>query len=182
MDRSAAFDAIPAAMATTRETRFVLLLGSLRWIIGGQWVEVQEAGFARVALFGDNHRDTDKLGLVCEQLDESGMGDVHKFLIVLAAQLHPLLPERILANDECADALLHRTYSKVLQSTPLILPGSPPDASYHAWCYFGLTPGPQAVFRLAVATLEDGMFTLRPNMRRASTIRLSAAFSSRSPI
>jgi hypothetical protein len=25
--------------------------------------------------------------------------------------------------------LLHRTYSKVLQSTPLILPGSPPDAS-----------------------------------------------------
>src|SRR5215471_18405196 len=66
MDGSATFDAIPAAIATTRETRFVLLLGFLHWIIGGKWVEVQEAGFARVALFGHDHPDTSCLRFIRE--------------------------------------------------------------------------------------------------------------------
>ena len=70
MDGSATFDAIPAAIATTRETRFVLLLGALRWIIGWEWVEVQEAGFARVALFPNDHANADQLRFIRQHLDE----------------------------------------------------------------------------------------------------------------
>jgi hypothetical protein len=53
MNGGTPFDTIPAAISAAREMRFVFLIHALSGIIGGQDIEVQEAGFARVTLFGD---------------------------------------------------------------------------------------------------------------------------------
>ena len=108
MDGGAAFDAIPAAIPTPREVGLFFLLGSLRGIIDGQGVQIQEAGAARVALLRDLHADAARLGFVGEELQEPRMGNLHEFLIVLLPQFHVGFPERVLAQDQHANAFLHR--------------------------------------------------------------------------
>src|SRR5215472_7942206 len=57
MDGSTVFDTIPAPITTTRKTRLLLLLDSPSRVIAGQGIQIQEAGFAGIALFRDQHAD-----------------------------------------------------------------------------------------------------------------------------
>jgi hypothetical protein len=50
---------------------------------------------------GDPHQ----FRFVGQLLDEPRMGDLHKLLVGALAQLHVLLPERVFADHERADAL-----------------------------------------------------------------------------
>ena len=67
MDGGTAFDAIPATSTPTREVGLLLLLGSPRRVIDGQRVQIQEAGFAGIALFRDQHLHAARLGFVREE-------------------------------------------------------------------------------------------------------------------
>ena len=70
MHGRAPFDAIPAAISGAGEMGLFLLISPLRRIIGGQRVQVQEAGLARIALFRDDHPDAKRLRLVREHLQK----------------------------------------------------------------------------------------------------------------
>src|SRR5258708_17417796 len=105
---STPFDAVPTAIPATREVRFVTLLLAVGRVVCWEHIAIQEAGTAGVGFFGEQHRNAHQLGFVGEQLDEPGMGNLHEFLIVAMAQLHPLLPEWILANDERTNSFLHQ--------------------------------------------------------------------------
>src|SRR5215472_16282687 len=68
MDGGTAFDMIPAPITTTRKAGLLLLLGSLSRVIAGQGVQVQEASFAGIALFRDQHADALCLCFVHKEL------------------------------------------------------------------------------------------------------------------
>jgi len=60
---------IPAPVTSATEAWF---LGAC-WIVNRQRITVKEAGLTGIAFFGDDHRDTDQLRFVGEQLDETGV-------------------------------------------------------------------------------------------------------------
>src|SRR5258708_13748844 len=68
MNGATTFDTIPAAISAAGELRFVFLIHSLIGIIGGQGIELQEAAFARVTLFGDHHPNPHCLPLLCNHV------------------------------------------------------------------------------------------------------------------
>jgi hypothetical protein len=74
-----------------------------RGIRGGKRVTVQETGEAFVGFFREDDGDTHRFGFVGQHLDEPCMRDLHKLLIVLLPQMDFLFPERILADDQCAN-------------------------------------------------------------------------------
>src|SRR6266536_6156979 len=84
----------------------------------------------------------------------------------------------ILPGNTSLNCTIKRTrkYRQVRSLLFLVHPQKPQSDGF-----FGLTPGPQAVFRLVVATTPDGMFRFRPNMRSASNKMFQLAFWSRSP-
>ncbi len=75
----------------------------------------------------------------------------------------------ILPGNTSLNCYIKRTrkYMQVRSLLFLVHPQMPQSV-----CFFGLTPGPQAVFRLVVATTRDGMFKFKPNKRRASKMML----------
>src|SRR6266566_7701342 len=77
-------------------------------IIHRDIIAVKKTGFAGIALLGENHTDAHQLCFVGEQLDETGMRDLHKVLVIALAHLDFLLPERVLADNQRPDALLHQ--------------------------------------------------------------------------
>src|SRR5262249_44714497 len=79
-----------------------------RRIVAWQGVRIEEAGRAGIALLGDSHLDAYQRGLVGQHVDEAGMGDAHNVLIVALAHVRALLPKRILADAQGADALGHQ--------------------------------------------------------------------------
>src|SRR5437867_763135 len=83
---------IPAPIPSATEARFL----RPRMIINWDRIAVKEAGAARIALFRDDHRNSNKLGFVDEEVNEPSMRDLHKGLIVPLTHLHFLLPERVL--------------------------------------------------------------------------------------
>src|SRR5215469_15240893 len=95
---------IPAPITPPTEAWFLLP----RWIVGRQGITIEEAGLAGVALLGQDHPDPHQLGLVGQEVDKAGMRDLHELLVVLVTQLDPLLPQRVLADDQRAYPLLHQ--------------------------------------------------------------------------
>ena len=96
VDDTLAAGKVPATFASPAEMRFLSPLRIVDW----QRIAVQETGEAGVAFFGENDCDADQGRLVLEHLDEAGVGELHKRLIVALAHLHFLLPEGIFADDE----------------------------------------------------------------------------------
>jgi hypothetical protein len=67
--------------------------------------QVQKRALASVRLFLINDLDPGKLGLVGQHLDKAGVGQLDEVLVVTVAQLGFLLPEIVLADDQCPDPL-----------------------------------------------------------------------------
>src|SRR5215469_11517338 len=104
MNQTTACGPIPAPVASAAETEFISSLG----IVGRDLITVQETGFAGVAFFGDDYRDTDQCSFVAQHFDKVRVRDLHKRLIVALAHLHLLLPEGIFPDDERANALCNQ--------------------------------------------------------------------------
>ena len=90
----------PTLLALPTKGRLVLSRGVVDW----QRVNIQEGCLARIALFLHNHPYPGELRFVAEHVDEAGMRQLHKMLIVDPAQLGPLLPEPVFADNQCANA------------------------------------------------------------------------------
>src|SRR5215469_14201277 len=65
-----------------------------------QRVCIEETGLAGVTLLSDLHLDAHQVGLVGEHVDETGMRDAHKGLIVAPSHVRFLLPERVLTDAQ----------------------------------------------------------------------------------
>src|SRR5689334_19109566 len=89
MDGGTPFDTIPAPIAATREARLVFPILSLGRMIGRHFVQIQEAGLARVTLFGNHHPHAHRLRLVGEQLQKFRVWDLDKLLVVLFSPIPP---------------------------------------------------------------------------------------------
>lgn len=97
---SAAFDPRPAPISPTREAGFLLLLDSLSGVRDGQWVQIQETGFARRALFRDQHPDAERFCFLREYLSKPRVRTGDTFLGVLLPRFSAGFPERILAQNQ----------------------------------------------------------------------------------
>ena len=75
---------------------------------------VEETALAGVRLLSHDDLDADKLGLVGQHLDESGMGQEDEGLVIALAEVNFLLPAIILPDDEGTDP----TVDKMLHDTP----------------------------------------------------------------
>src|SRR5262245_15519266 len=71
----------------------------------GQWFLVQEAALAGVALLRHDHSDADQLGLIRQHLDEAGVRQEDKGLVVPLPELGLLLPPIVLPNHERSDLM-----------------------------------------------------------------------------
>ena len=69
---------------------------------------VEEATFAGIRLLGHDHLNTNDLGFVGKHLDEAGMGQEDKRLVIPLAEGYLLLPAIVLPNHEGADAPLNK--------------------------------------------------------------------------
>lgn len=69
---------------------------------------IQKAALAGIGLFGDDDPNAYQFGFIGQHLNEAGMRNLHKLLIVPLAHVDFLLPPVILADDEHADAFLKR--------------------------------------------------------------------------
>src|SRR2546426_12301954 len=103
MKRVASFDPIPASVPPAAKAGFLCP----RRIIDRDGIAIQKARFTGIALFGENDTDAQQLRFVGEQVNELGMRDLHKLLVVLSAHLDLLFPEYILPVNKRADAFCH---------------------------------------------------------------------------
>jgi len=140
MDQALLAGSIPAPLTPAAETRFLFAYR----VIDRERIPVEEAGTTRVALFGEDHTNTYKRRLVGEQVNQLGMRDLHKLLIVLLAHLHLLLPERVLANDDGSDAFLYQEIDdatagrvQVVQDTAIALRRDPIELARREAVRFG---------------------------------------------
>jgi hypothetical protein len=104
MNRASSFKPIPASITPPAERVRHLIVGIVNW----HGITIEEAGFAGIALFGDDDRDTDQFGLVAQHRDEARMRDLHKCLVIALADLDLLLPKRVFSDDEGTDTSSHQ--------------------------------------------------------------------------
>src|SRR5437016_3544926 len=104
MDASLPASIIPASIAPPTEMWF---LRPVR-IVDRNLIPIKETGTARIALFRENHLNTHQFCLVGQHLDEPGMGDLHKVLVIPLAHLDCLFPERVSADNQRPDPLLYQ--------------------------------------------------------------------------
>ena len=102
--RRSPLDCVPPTGPGAGKARSLFLLLPLLRVIGGQRVPVEKAGFTGIGFFREDDPDTHGFGFVGQQLDEPGVRQLDKRLVVLLAQVHLLLPERVLADDQGANA------------------------------------------------------------------------------
>jgi hypothetical protein len=85
MKRCAPLDLVPSTRPGAGKARSLFLFLPLTRVIGGKRVPVEKAGFTGIALFRENDLDAHGFGFVGEQLDEAGVRQLDKRLVVLLA-------------------------------------------------------------------------------------------------
>src|SRR5579885_2800315 len=93
---------------------------------------IQKTALAGVGLFRDNHPYANQFRFVGQHVDETGVRNAHKLLIVALAHFHFLLPIDVFADDECAYAFLDKQIDyapagsmQVVVDAPCALVGKP---------------------------------------------------------
>ena len=71
---------------------------------GGQRVPVEKAGLAGIGFFREDDSDAHGFTFVGQHLNEPGVRQLNKRLVALLPHVHLLLPERVLADDQGANA------------------------------------------------------------------------------
>ena len=64
--------------------------------------EVEKAAFRGVTFFGNDYLNADQLRFVGQHVDELGVRNTHKILVIAFAQFNLLLPAFVFANNQYA--------------------------------------------------------------------------------
>ena len=74
--------------------------------VGGNRIQIEKRRLRGIALFPDDHANTDQLRFIRKHLDEPTVGDLHELLVIPLPQFHFLFPEPVQPDHQRPDALL----------------------------------------------------------------------------